>query len=102
MITPRIYRSGESASVQGATAFKSFLGGSPKPPITLIYQPGLKDRGIHYSRSHLWRLEAEGRFPRRVKLGNGRVAWIAQEVDAYLLGLAAERAEATVAGHRPQ
>jgi predicted DNA-binding transcriptional regulator AlpA len=58
----------------------------------VIGRAGLKARGINYSRSHVWRLEAEGRFPQRVKLGKGRVAWIAHEVDTYLLDLAAERA----------
>jgi predicted DNA-binding transcriptional regulator AlpA len=92
MITPPLYPVDESASVHGVSAVKSFQDAIQRSPIVLIYQPGLRARGIDYSRSHLWRLEAEGRFPKRVKLGNGRVAWIGSEIDAYLLGLAAERA----------
>jgi prophage regulatory protein len=65
---------------------------SPRPrAITLISYRGLKARGIDYSRSHLWRLEAAGRFPKRVHVGSGRVSWIEHEVDEYLLGLAAAR-----------
>jgi prophage regulatory protein len=60
-------------------------------PITLIGYQGLKARGIAYSRSHLWRLETACRFPRRVHVGKGRVAWVEHEVDDYLAGLAAAR-----------
>ena len=60
-------------------------------PITLIGGEGLRARGINYSRSHLWRLEQQDRFPRRVHVGKGRVAWIAHEVDDYLARLAANR-----------
>jgi predicted DNA-binding transcriptional regulator AlpA len=96
MITPPPCAGDESASVHGALAVKSFPGGVSRPPIVLIDQSGLRARGIGYSRSHQWRLEAEGRFPQRVKLGNGRVTWIADEVDAYLRGLAAQRSSITV------
>jgi prophage regulatory protein len=40
-----------------------------------------------YKRASLYRLEAEGRFPRRVKLGQGQggaVGWRAEEVRAWL------------------
>ena len=36
--------------------------------------------GIPYSFAHIARLEAAGNFPRRVKLGACRVAWILDEV----------------------
>ena len=62
-----------------------------RTPIRLVNRDGLVARGINYSRSHLWRLERELRFPRRVRLGNGRVAWIEAEVDEYLARLAAAR-----------
>jgi predicted DNA-binding transcriptional regulator AlpA len=58
----------------------------------LLRRVGLSARGIDFSNSHLWRLEQQGRFPRRVRLGNGRVAWIEHEIDEYLEGLAAARA----------
>lgn len=60
--------------------------------IRLVGYRGLSARGIEYSRSHLWRLEQQGRFPRRVRFsGSGRVAWIEHEIDEYLEGLAAAR-----------
>jgi prophage regulatory protein len=68
-------------------------------PITLIGYQGLKARGIDYSRSHLWRLEAAGRFPKRVHVGSGRVSWIEQEIDEYLLGLAVARNTASAPSH---
>lgn len=43
---------------------------------------------------HLTRLEAQGKFPRRVKLTdakNGRVAWLESEVDEFLAQRLARR-----------
>ena len=40
--------------------------------------------GIPYSFAHIARLEAAGQFPRRVRLGACRVAWIAEEVGAWI------------------
>jgi len=40
-----------------------------------------------YSRQHIARLEAQNRFPRRVRLGNGprtRCGWVHDEVTAWL------------------
>lgn len=54
--------------------------------------PELKTaKGIPYSRVHLRRLEAAGRFPRRAQLGGNAVAWIESEIDAWLEERAAER-----------
>lgn len=50
----------------------------------------LKAMGICYSRQHIGRLEAQGRFPLRVRLGQCRVSWVAEEVDAWI----AERIQA--------
>lgn len=44
-----------------------------------------------YSRAHLDRLEAEGRFPKRVRLGQARVAWVEDEVDEWIASRVAER-----------
>jgi len=40
-----------------------------------------------YSKTSLYRLEAEGRFPKRVKLGENSTGWYAHEVDEYLASL---------------
>lgn len=44
-----------------------------------------------YSRAHLDRLETEGRFPKRVRLGQARVAWVEEEVDDWIAARVAER-----------
>ena len=46
-----------------------------------------------YSRQHIARLEAAGCFPKRVRLGEGRVGWIEQEVLDWLNERIAERDE---------
>jgi prophage regulatory protein len=40
--------------------------------------------GVPYSFAHIARLEAAGEFPRRVKLGACRVAWLAEEVQNWI------------------
>jgi prophage regulatory protein len=51
----------------------------------------LRDRGIKFSRQHLHRLVAAGKFPRPVKIGDATNAWVEDEVDAYLKGRIAAR-----------
>ena len=50
----------------------------------------LKGR-VPFSRAHLIRLERDGRFPRRVKLGECRVGWLESEIDAWIESRIAER-----------
>ena len=40
--------------------------------------------GVPYSFAHIARLEVAGEFPKRVKLGACRVAWIAEEVQDWI------------------
>jgi prophage regulatory protein len=40
--------------------------------------------GIPYSFAHIARLEKAGQFPKRVILGACRVAWFADEIDAWI------------------
>jgi prophage regulatory protein len=40
--------------------------------------------GIPYTPQHIARLEAAGKFPKRVQLGPNRVAWLLSEVDAWV------------------
>ena len=61
----------------------------------LLRYPELKEKkGVPYTRMHIDRLErAEPpRFPRRVHLGPGTIAWVEEEIDQYLLAKLAERA----------
>lgn len=39
---------------------------------------------VLYSPQHIARLEEAGRFPKRVRLGQGRVGWIEREVMDWL------------------
>jgi len=39
---------------------------------------------VIYSPQHIARLEAAGQFPKRVRLGPGRVGWVEEEVQAWL------------------
>lgn len=39
---------------------------------------------VLYSPQHIARLEAAGKFPKRVRLGNCRVGWVEQEVLDWL------------------
>ena len=39
---------------------------------------------VPYSLFHLSRLEGQGKFPVRMKLGAGRIAWSLREVEAWI------------------
>ncbi|MDA9914828.1 AlpA family transcriptional regulator [Alphaproteobacteria bacterium] len=39
---------------------------------------------IPYSRAHLYRLEDQGLFPKRRRIGPNRIAWVRSEVDQWL------------------
>lgn len=39
---------------------------------------------VPYTRQHIYRLEAAGKFPRRVKLGENRVAWREVEIIEWI------------------
>jgi prophage regulatory protein len=39
---------------------------------------------IPYSQNQLRRLEVQGSFPKRVRVGANRVAWVRQEIDQWI------------------
>ena len=47
------------------------------------------DARVPYSRAHLYRLENQGAFPKRKRIGANRIAWKRSEVEEWL----AERLE---------
>ena len=47
------------------------------------------DARVPYSRAHLYRLEDQGEFPKRKRIGANRVAWVRAEIERWL----AERME---------
>ena len=46
---------------------------------------------VVYSYAHIARLEAAGKFPKRVQLGPARVAYVETEVDDWIAQRIAER-----------
>jgi prophage regulatory protein len=39
---------------------------------------------IPYSQNHLRRLEAQGSFPKRIRIGANRVAWLREEIENWI------------------
>jgi prophage regulatory protein len=62
----------------------------------LSYENLRADKGVLYSKAHLWRLERAGKFPKRVPLGQSRHGWLDSEIDAWIEQRAAERGRAVV------
>lgn len=52
-------------------------------PILLSYDD-LRQFGIKYSREHLRRLEADSKFPERIRLSPSRVVWLQSEILEWL------------------
>ncbi len=62
----------------------------PTPNKVLLGLADLRALGISYSRQHLWRLVAKGKFPAPVALGPevyARKAWRRADVEAWLAAL---------------
>jgi prophage regulatory protein len=57
----------------------------------LLLRDDLIARGISYSNMHLCRLEKAGRFPKRVRPTDRTVAWVEEEIEAWLKSRIAER-----------
>ena len=50
----------------------------------LIPEQDLPTKGIDHSASTLRRLEASGKFPRRVKISERKCAYVETEIDQYI------------------
>jgi prophage regulatory protein len=59
-------------------------------PIQFLRLPQILRR-VPYSEAHIWRLEKAGKFPRRVRLGANRVAWVESEVNKWVSSKLQER-----------
>lgn len=46
---------------------------------------------VPYTGQHILRLEKAGKFPRRIRVGPNRVAWLLSEVEAWVAARVAER-----------
>lgn len=54
-----------------------------RPTTTLILSAKISEL-IPYSQNHLRRLEAKGQFPKRIRIGENRVAWLKDEIDSWI------------------
>ena len=61
----------------------------------LLDYAALQERGIRYSRPHLWGLWTLGKFPKPVKLSTSRNAWLESDIDAWIETRVAERNHAS-------
>jgi prophage regulatory protein len=57
----------------------------------LSFEDLQSEKGIPYSKVHLWRLERDRKFPKRVQLGQSRHGWLESEIDDWLLERMAAR-----------
>ena len=63
----------------------------PLQKALLLTRGDLPKLGIKLSNSTLLRLEASGKFPKRVRLGGHSVAWLTTEIEAHVEALASAR-----------
>ena len=61
----------------------------------LVSKKELKSLGIPYSFQHIARLEKAGQFPKRIQLGQCRVAWVYSEVCEWITARIAKREPAS-------
>lgn len=62
-----------------------------KSPRLLSYDDLRNKKGIAFSRAHIYRMVAAGKFPKPVTIGEARIAWLDEEVEAWIDGRIAER-----------
>jgi prophage regulatory protein len=60
-------------------------------PRKLLSFPELREHGVLLGRRHVDRLEAEGSFPKRVRISSCRVGWVVEEIDAHVAAKIASR-----------
>jgi prophage regulatory protein len=61
-------------------------------PQAFIDYRGLKEKkGIKYSKSQLWNLEKENKWPKRIYLSQVRVVWLESEIDQWIADRVADR-----------
>ncbi len=60
--------------------------------IRLIPMGALRsEKGVDYTRTHIYRLIKAGDFPRPIRLGSNRIAFVESEIDAYIAAKIRER-----------
>jgi prophage regulatory protein len=53
------------------------------PPTKIVRFPQISEL-TSLSRTTIWRLESEGNFPKRLKVGNRGVGWLLNEVENWM------------------
>jgi prophage regulatory protein len=56
---------------------------------------------VPYSDMHIWRMEKDEKFPRRIRLGPNRVGWILSEVIEWIEAKKAERSPVALTRKAP-
>jgi prophage regulatory protein len=56
----------------------------------ILRKPEVSKR-VGYSAMHIWRLERDGQFPKRIQLGPMAVGWLESEVNDWIKERIAER-----------
>lgn len=62
------------------------IGGSDEPPFRIISKKELL-RIVPYCDQHILRLEKQGKFPRRLRVGENRVGWRSDQIAVWMNGL---------------
>jgi len=57
----------------------------------LSFEDLRSEKGIPYSKVHLWRLERDGKFPKRVPLSQSRHGWLDSEINEWITARMAKR-----------
>jgi len=55
----------------------------PRQPKRILRFPQVKAR-IPLSRPSIWRLERDGKFPKRLQISANAVGWLESEIDAWI------------------
>jgi prophage regulatory protein len=50
----------------------------------ILDKKALRAKGVPFSNAHLLRLEAQGKFPRRFWISEGRIGWLEELVDTWI------------------
>src|SRR6266540_3353305 len=69
----------------------SFLTESAMSQAIILFPDLRVKKGIPHSKTQLWRLERDGKFPKRVSITAGRYGWVESEIDAFIAGRIAAR-----------
>ena len=56
----------------------------------IILAPERRER-VPYSDMHIWRMEQQGKFPKRIKFGPNRVGWSDNELTDWIAAKKAQR-----------